>query len=82
VEVKEALIRTRRTDAQVGLGAEERMTNVAGAFAVQPTFPVAGLSIALIDDVVTTGSTLSACAEALIRAGAASVSAASLAREM
>ena len=58
------------------------MTNVAGAFAVQPNIPVAGLSIALIDDVVTTGSTLSACAESLISAGAASVKAASLAREM
>jgi predicted amidophosphoribosyltransferase len=36
----------------------------------------------LIDDVVTTGSTLSACAEVLISAGASSVKAASLAREM
>jgi ComF family protein len=82
VDIKEALVRTRRTNAQVGLGAEARMTNVAGAFAVHPSIPVAGLSIALIDDVVTTGSTLSACAEALISAGAASVKAASLAREM
>jgi predicted amidophosphoribosyltransferase len=82
VEVKEALIRTRRTDAQINLGAAERLANVAGAFAVQPTVPVAGLSIVLIDDVVTTGSTLSACAEALIGAGAASVKAVSLAREM
>jgi competence protein ComFC len=82
VEVKEALIRTRRTDAQVNLGAEQRMTNVAGAFAVQPHVPVAGLSVVLIDDVVTTGSTLSSCAEALINAGASSVKAASLAREM
>jgi predicted amidophosphoribosyltransferase len=58
------------------------MANVAGAFAVQPNIAVAGLSVVLIDDVVTTGSTLSACAEALIAAGAASVKAASLAREM
>jgi competence protein ComFC len=80
--VKDALIRTRRTDAQVHLRAEQRMVNVAGAFAVKPSIPVAGLSIALIDDVVTTGSTLSACAEALISAGATSIQAASLAREM
>ena len=76
------MIRTRRTDAQVHLGAEQRIANVAGAFAVQPGIPVAGLSIVLIDDVITTGSTLSACAEALISAGATSVKAASLAREM
>jgi len=82
IEVKEALIRTRRTDAQVNLGSEQRTINVTGAFAVKPNFPVAGLSITLIDDVITTGSTLSACAEALITAGATSVSAASLAREM
>jgi ComF family protein len=82
VDVKEALIRTRRTDAQVNLGADERQANVAGAFAGQPHISVAGLSVVLIDDVVTTGSTLSACADALVGAGAASVMAASLAREM
>jgi ComF family protein len=82
MDVKESLIRTRRTDAQVNLGAEERKANVTGAFAVQPNLPIAGLSVVLIDDVVTTGSTLSACADALVAAGAASVMAASLAREM
>jgi competence protein ComFC len=82
IEVKDALIRTRRTDAQVNLGSEQRTINVAGAFAVQPNFSVAGLAIVLIDDVITTGSTLSACAQALINAGVTSVRAASLAREM
>ncbi len=82
IEVKEALIRTRRTDAQVSLGAEQRRANVAGAFAVQPHIQVAGLSVVLVDDVITTGATLSACAEVLISAGASSVKAASLAREM
>ena len=82
IQVDEALIRTRRTNAQVHLGAEQRLANVAGAFAVQSGFPVAGRSLVLIDDVVTTGSTLSACAEALINAGATFVKAASLAREM
>jgi ComF family protein len=82
IEVKEVLIRTRRTDAQVNLGSEERVINVARAFAMQPGFPVAGLSIVLVDDVITTGATLSACADALISAGATSVKAASLAREM
>jgi predicted amidophosphoribosyltransferase len=82
IDVKDALVRTRRTDAQVNLGSEQRTINVAGAFAVQPNISVAGLAIVLIDDVITTGSTLSACAEALINAGATSVKAASLAREM
>jgi competence protein ComFC len=82
VEVKEALVRTRQTDAQINLGAEQRIANVAGAFAVQPHIRLADLSIVLIDDVITTGSTLSACAEALINAGVSSVKAASLAREM
>jgi ComF family protein len=82
VEVSDALIRTRRTDAQVTLGAEQRKANVAGAFTVKQNIVVAGLSIVLIDDVVTTGSTLSACAKALIGAGAISVKAVSLAREM
>lgn len=82
VEVQDALIRTRRTDAQVTLGSTQRQANVAGAFAVRRGTVVAGLSIVLIDDVVTTGSTLSACADALREAGASSVRAASIAREI
>jgi competence protein ComFC len=49
---------------------------------LKPSSVVTGLSIVLIDDVVTTGSTLSACAKELISAGAVSVKAVSLAREM
>ena len=49
---------------------------------MKPSSVVNGLSIVLIDDVVTTGSTLSACAKELIGAGAVSVKAVSLAREM
>jgi predicted amidophosphoribosyltransferase len=60
----------------------ERKANVTGAFAVQPHISVAGLYVVLIDDVVTTGSTLSACADALVGAGASCVMAATLAREM
>jgi ComF family protein len=81
-DVVDLLSRTRRTEAQVNLGAEQRMANVAGAFAVRPNTSVADLSVVLIDDVVTTGSTLSACAKELIGAGAKSVKAVSLAREM
>ena len=82
VQVLEMLGRTRRTQAQVGLKAEERVQNVAGAFALQPNASITGLSVVLIDDVITTGSTLSACARELISAEATSVKAVSLAREM
>ncbi len=73
-------MRVRLTQQQVGLGAEARRSNVAGAFAV--VCEVEGLRLAIVDDVVTTGSTLSACAAALSGAGAADAVAATLAREV
>ncbi len=82
VEVQDGLIRTRRTDAQVTLGSDQRLANVFGAFAVRRSTAFRGLSVVLIDDVITTGSTLSACAEALSIGGASVVKAATIAREM
>ena len=82
VEVQDGLLRTRRTDAQVTLGSDQRFANVFGAFAVRKDTGLSGLSVVLIDDVITTGSTLSACAEALCKDGASSVKAATIAREM
>ena len=74
-----ALRRTRHTPPQVGLGPEARAANVLGAF--EATAPeVVGRSVLLVDDVLTTGATMSAAAEELLAAGAASVSAYCLAR--
>ena len=74
-----SLIRTRHTQPQVHLNAIERQSNVAGAFTVQGT-DIAGKHILLIDDVFTTGATLSAAADILLSAGAATVSGYCLAR--
>lgn len=80
--VEELVVRTRRTQAQARLKGVDRAANVADAFAAIAAEPVAGRAIVLIDDVVTTGSTLAACAMALRKAGARSVSAVTLAREL
>jgi ComF family protein len=70
-----ALVRVRKTRPQVGLTRLERHKNVSGAFAVPNTWKASidGQNIVLIDDVITTGATVGACATALKRAGAARV---------
>ncbi|MEC9367435.1 MAG: ComF family protein [Pseudomonadota bacterium] len=76
------LKRTRRTVSQVGLSAEQRRRNVAGAFAVDERRrpEIEGRNILLLDDVITTGATAEACTRALLRAGAARVDVLALAR--
>jgi ComF family protein len=64
-----AVARIRETASQVHLNAQERRGNVAGAFKADCTV-VSGRHVLIIDDVLTTGSTLAACAEALRAAGA------------
>jgi competence protein ComFC len=70
VPVIAALRRVRHTATQTGLSNTSRRRNVAGAFEVRRRRPVAGKRILLIDDVMTTGSTVASCAAALRRAGA------------
>lgn len=78
----EALKRVKLTRQQVGLGQRERAENVRAAFRVPDTArrQVAGASILLVDDVYTTGATVSSAAKALKRAGAARVEVLTFAR--
>ena len=75
-----ALARTRRTPALKGMSPLQRRRTVAGAFRVRDKDAVAGKTVILVDDVLTTGSTAEACARTLKRAGAARVELVSWAR--
>jgi len=68
-----ALCRSRRTPPLKGMSPLQRRKTVAGAFEVRNKAAVAGKTVILIDDVLTTGSTAEACARTLQRAGAARV---------
>ena len=74
------LIRHRETISQVGLSREERIENMRDAFRVVDRQRVKGRTVILVDDVMTTGTTLSECARVLKSAGAERVWAATVAR--
>lgn len=78
--VPQALKRTRYTTPQMRLPRAERLHNVRGAFAVPEGVLLASKTILLVDDVVTTGATVNACASTLKKAGAKAVHVLALAR--
>jgi ComF family protein len=74
------LVRARETASQTGLTRHQRRANVRGAFTVARPERVKDLSILIVDDVMTTGTTAGECARVLRRAGAKEVFVATVAR--
>lgn len=81
-ELEPVLDRTRETESQIGLSRHQRRENLRGAFAVNRPEEVRGREILLVDDVFTTGTTVSECARVLRRAGATKVYVATVARTL
>jgi len=73
VPVRNLVRRVKATTPQAGLTNAKRRANVSGAFRVRRGADVRGLRVVLVDDVMTTGATASACARVLKQAGAARV---------
>jgi len=76
-----AVWKSRETRTQVGLTISQRRENVSNAYQADPSV-VARKSILLMDDVATTGSTISACTDALLSAGAQEIYALTIARAL
>lgn len=75
-----ALVRVRRTVPQQGLDQRARLSNTKGAFALRQKNHLQGRKVILVDDIVTTGATVSACVSALLKGGVAQVDVVSMAR--
>jgi ComF family protein len=82
LEIATVLKRQRPTHSQVGLTREERIANLRDAFRVVAPERVKGRTVIVVDDVMTTGSTVSECARVLKKAGAERVWAATVARTL
>jgi len=80
IPVCDCLLRTRNTTSQVTYDRKMRMENLRNAFMMRHSMDVRGRHLVLIDDVLTTGSTLDECARVLQKAGAASIRAITVAR--
>ena len=80
LRVAKIVQRVKPTVPQAGLSNSKRRLNMQGAFAMRNGTNIKGLRILLIDDVLTTGATASACAKVLKRAGAKHVAVAAVAR--
>ena len=78
----QVLDRVRKTKSQVGLNAAQRRRNVAGAFAINESAyeRISGKHVLLVDDVITTGATIEACARTLLSGGAGLVNVLAFAR--
>jgi ComF family protein len=76
------LLRRRPTQSQIGLSSHQRRENLRGAFTVAKPEAIAGREVLLVDDVFTTGTTVSECARILRRAGASKVWVATVARTL
>jgi ComF family protein len=76
------LLRRRETGSQIGLTRHQRRENLRGAFTVSDPTRILNRDILLIDDVYTTGTTASECSRVLLRAGAARVWVATVARTL
>ena len=75
-----SLVRVRETASQTGLTRHQRRANLRGAFSVMRAQRIAGKSVLVVDDVMTTGTTAGECARVLLRAGARQVFVATVAR--
>lgn len=82
LEIAAVLKRQRPTHSQVGLTREERIANLRDAFRVVEPVRVKGKTVIVVDDVMTTGTTVSECARVLKKAGAKRVWAATVARTL
>jgi ComF family protein len=76
------LVRQRPTESQIGLTRHQRRENMRGAFSVAQPSQIAGREVLLVDDVFTTGTTVSECARVLRRNGASKVWVATVARTL